>query len=80
MSQPGTTITPGELTANLNSGGALSQVLTSNVDTGTIPQDAEWIVTLRIQGDTADTYSIVVPSGGGTVDLYSLLPQAAIGG
>lgn len=81
MSQSGTTITPGEITATLDSSGDLSQSLTSNVDAGTIPQDSEWLCTFRIQGDAPDgPYALTVPSGGGTVDLYTLLPQNTTGG
>lgn len=80
MSQTGQTIVPGTLTANLNASGQLSQPLTANVDSGTIPQDAQWRATLRIIGDPQDTFFITVPSGGGTVDLFSLLPQEPNGG
>ena len=73
-------ILPGEITANLNGSGVLSQALTANNDPGTIPTDATWIVTLRLLGDSTATYSIVVPTGGGTVDLATLLPQNPQGG
>ena len=41
MSQPGQSIMPGEIATSLSSTGGLSQSLTSTVDTGTLPQDAE---------------------------------------
>jgi hypothetical protein len=75
-----TTIVPAEITANLNGSGALSQALTSNVDVGTVPSDSTWIVSMRILGASVEEFSIVVPTGGGTVDLGSLLPQQPIGG
>jgi hypothetical protein len=74
------TYAPGEVTSNLTSG-ALSQALTSNVDSGTVPQDSQWLVTIRLAGLGADgPYPITVPTGGVTVDLGTLLPQATIGG
>lgn len=74
------TIVPASITANLNGSGALSQALTSNVDAATIPQDASWRVDFRILGAQQETFWIVVPTGGGTVDLGSLLSQQPIGG
>lgn len=75
MSQPGQTITPGSITATLDAEGNLSQALTANTDPGTIPQDAQWKVGLYILGAEEETYFITVPTGGGTIDLMSLLPQ-----
>lgn len=80
MSQPGTTIVPASISASLNSSGQLSQALTANNDTGTIPDDARWRVDFRILGAEQESYFITVPTGGGTVDLYTLLPQNANGG
>lgn len=75
ITQPGQTIIPGEITATLNASGDLSQSLTSNVDATTVPQDSQWLVTFRLVGDSVDgPYSITVPSGGGTIDLATLLP------
>ena len=82
MSQVGTTIVPSEVTATL-SNGALSQVLTSNQDPTTIPQDAQWRVDFRITTNGSpltDTFYITVPPGPGTTDLMSLLPNQPIGG
>lgn len=82
MSQVGTTIVPSEITATLTNG-ALSQALTSNLDTGTVPQDAMWRVDFRISTNGApltETFWITVPTGPGTTDLMSLLPQQPIGG
>lgn len=80
MSQVGQTIVPGSITANLNAQGQLAQNLTANTDAATIPQDAQWRADFRILGAEEESFWIVVPSGGGTVDLFSLLPQAPLGG
>ena len=82
MSNSGTTIVPSEITASL-SNGALSQVLTANTDSATVPQDAEWRVDIRITvtgAPVTETFFITVPPGPGTTDLGSLLPQQPIGG
>lgn len=75
-----TTVVPASVTANLDASGNLSQALTSNADAGTIPQDSEWRVDFRILGSPVETFFITVPSGAGTVDLGSLLPQQPNGG
>jgi hypothetical protein len=75
-----TTIVPASITANLNSEGKLSQALTANNDAGTVPEDSQWRVDFRILGAEQETFYIVVPTGGGTVDLGSLLPQQPQGG
>lgn len=81
MTNDGVTIVPAEITAALNAEGKLSQKLTANNDPGTIPQDALWRVDWRIQGPPMpESYFITVPSGGGTVDLGTLLPQQPHGG
>lgn len=80
MSQAGQTITPGSITATLDASGNLSQALTANNDAGTIPGDAQWRVDFRILGMDAESYFVTVPTGGGTIDLYTLLPQNPIGG
>ena len=59
------TITPSTITANLDASGKLSVVLKSNVDTGTLPEDSEWRMDWRILGAEPETFTIVVPSGGG---------------
>jgi hypothetical protein len=76
MTNGTTTIVPASITANLNGSGALSQELTSNADTGTIPTDSQWRVDLRILGAEEVTFFIVVPTGGHATDLGSLLPGA----
>lgn len=76
MTNSGTTILPTEVTATLSAQGAISQVLAANTDTGTVPAGAQWRVTLRILGMAPEEFFIVVPSGGGTVDLGTLLPSA----
>ena len=79
-----TTILPAEITATLDANGNLSQVLTANTDTGTMPQDSEWRVDWRISSTSGapvtESFWIVVPAGSGAVDLGSLLPQQPIGG
>lgn len=83
MTNGSTTVLPAEITANLVAG-ALSQVLTANTDTGTIPQDAQWRVDWRISSATGspvtETFWIVVPAGSGSIDLGTLLPQMSDGG
>lgn len=76
MTNGSTSIVPASITASLNGSGALSQVLTSNLDAATIPQDTQWRATFRIMGAEEETFVITVPAGGGTVDLGSLLPGA----
>jgi hypothetical protein len=79
MTNGTTTIVPASVTANLNNSGVLSQSLTSNVDTGTVPaapSNTQWRVDLRILGAQEESFFIVVPTGGGTVDLFSLIPSA----
>lgn len=76
MTNGSTTMVPASITANLNGSGVLSQALTANADTGTVPTDAQWRVDLRILGAEEVTYSIIVPTGGGSVDLGALLPGA----
>jgi hypothetical protein len=41
-----------------------------------IPQNTMWRVDLRIVGASERSFYITVPAGGGTVDLFALLPQA----
>lgn len=80
MTNGTTTLVPSEITANLNGSGELSQALTANNDAGTIPEDAQWRVDLRLLGDEQETFVITVPTGGGSKDLGSLLPQQPLGG
>lgn len=82
MTNGTTTIVPAEITANLNGSGALSQALTANNDPGTLPADAQWRVDFRILSSGApvtETFFITVPTGGGSADLGSLLPQEPYG-
>lgn len=77
MTNGSTTIVPAaEVTGTLNATGNLSVTVTANNDTGTVPTDAGWMVTLRIAGAKQEEFLITVPSGTGTVDLGSLLPAA----
>jgi exo-beta-1,3-glucanase (GH17 family) len=80
MTNGAETIVPASVTANLNASGELSQELTANNDAGTVPEDSQWRVDFRILGAEQETFYIVVPTGGGTVDLGSLLPQQPQGG
>lgn len=74
MTNGGTTIEPGEVTAPLVAG-ALSVSLAANDDTGTVPTGQQWVTTLRFQGEDPISYLITVPSvGSGAIDLGSLLP------
>lgn len=82
MTNNGTTLLPSEITSALDVSGHLSQVLTSTNDQGTDPGDALWVVTVRITGPQPliiGPYAIAVPTGGGSFDLFSLLPQNQIG-
>lgn len=75
-----TTVLPATIPSNLNPSGQLSQVLTANNDAGTVPTDSQWRVDIRVAGSQELTYYIIVPTGGGTVDLGTLLPQDTTGG
>lgn len=63
---------------NLNSGGSLIAVLPANNDPGTIPDGVTYTVTEEIasmgSASVGETFAILVPTGGGTIDLASLLP------
>ena len=76
MTNGGTTVLPSEVTAALDASGSISVTLVANDDTGTVPVDAKWRVTLRILGADEEEFFITVPGGGGTVDLGTLLPSA----
>jgi len=55
-----------------------SATITETV-TGTVPsapQNTQWRVDLRITGASVRTFFITVPAGGGTVDLFTLIPDA----
>jgi len=74
------TIIPSTVTAAVSATGTLSQLLWSTQDPGTWPQDAEYRVDFRLLGAEQEQFYVGVPSGGGTVDLGSLLPQEPQGG
>lgn len=74
MTNGTSTVIPAELVANLNASGQLSLVLYANNDSGTVPSDTQWEITLAIQGMTPQVYLVTVSTGGGTVDLGTLLP------
>ena len=60
------------------SGGTSPGVTVANVATGTspgAPLSTQWRVDLRILGAKPTTEFIVVPAGGGSIDLYTLLPS-----
>ena len=74
------TLVPGLITANLGSSGQLSQSLTPNNDSATIPQTSQWRVDFRVLGASEETFFITVPTNTPTIDLGSLLPQNPLGG
>ena len=74
MTNSGTTLIPADLTANLDASGNLAQTLTCNNDAATVPTGAQWRVDFRILGAQNESFFISVPSGGGSLDLGSLLP------
>ena len=76
IANSGTSIAPNSVVYTLSSAGTLTAVLTSNVDSATVPTDSQWRVDIRILGTELETDFITVPSGGGSVDLGSLLPSA----
>lgn len=76
MSNGGTTIIPTTVTASLDSTGAVSLRVASNLDPGTVPADVTWQVTLRILGASEETFDVVVPVSSTAVDLASLFPSA----
>jgi hypothetical protein len=80
MTNGTTSIVPAEVTANLDATGHLSQALTPNNDTATVPQNTTWQVDFRILGASEETFAITVPTNTATVDLGTLLPQQAYGG
>jgi hypothetical protein len=69
------TIVPGSVTATLSGSGSVSQVLTSNVDTETVPTDSQWRMDLRIAGAEPQTYWLTVPALA-SADLMSLAVEA----
>ena len=79
ITQNGKSIVPSVIVATLNSSGELSQALTSNEDAETVPKDSRWRVDFRLTGDTQESYFIKVPTGPGTTDLGTLLPQGPKG-
>jgi hypothetical protein len=80
MSNGNETITPSTVVANLSSTGELSVELFANTDPGTSPQDSQWRMTWRIIGSEPEEFTITVPTGGGTVQLSTLLPTNPLGG
>ena len=80
MSQPGESVLPESVTAAFNSAGEMSVELPSNRDGETTPGDSQYRLDLRITGADPETFWIVVPTGPGTTDLYSLLPKESPGG
>ena len=76
MTNSGTTVIPTDIAAQLSATGGISVTLTANNDAGTTPVDAQWRVTFHILGCDQEQFYITVPSGGGTVDLGTLLPES----
>lgn len=57
-------IVPSSITSNLDANGLLSQLITSNTDSGTVPTapgNTQWRVDMRILGSSIETYFVVVP-------------------
>ena len=73
-------ITPSSVAVQLPANGQLSVELTSNVDSGTLPTDSQWKMEWHILGSDPEEFFITVPSGGGTVELATLLPTQPFGG
>jgi len=86
MTNGNETITPSTISVSLNTSGELSDgvhayvELTANTDPGTTPEDASWRMDWHILGAEPETFTIIVPTGGGTVTLASLLPTSPLGG
>jgi hypothetical protein len=86
MTNGSTTIVPASITSNLLSSGALSQVVTSNIDGNTFPaapRNATWRVDIRILGASATSYEITVPpvlteTNGTTVNLSQTVTLSAL--
>lgn len=82
MRNSGTTYAPSlPMICPLNSGGSLVAYLPANNDPGTIPDGVTYTVTEEIASmgtaSVGETFSILVPTGGGTIDLASLLPGSS---
>lgn len=77
MTNGSVSIMPGQsVTAAINgTTGAISQSLAANNDPDTVPQDVQWEVTIEQTGADVVSYYITVPTGGGSVDLGTLLPS-----
>jgi hypothetical protein len=58
----------------LDATGSISVRLPSTVNPGTTPDGVQYTVTEEIDGDET-VWTITVPSGGGSIDLASLLPS-----
>jgi hypothetical protein len=55
--------------------GSIALAQTATGTTPGSPNNTQWRVDIRIVGAKVVTYYITVPAGGGSVDLYSLIPQ-----
>ena len=80
MTNGAETITPSEVTAELNAEGEMAVELFANNDPATIPEDSKYRVDWRIIGDERQSYYIEVPTGGAAYTLGELLPQGVLGG
>jgi hypothetical protein len=69
-------VEPTVITAALNGSGAISVQLYSNQDAGTVPPDTYWQAFIRVSSLPPENFRITVPTGGGSIDLYQLLPGA----
>ena len=78
MTNGTSTVMPTRFEVTLNGSGAFSQLLYSNVDPGTTPPppwQTRWRVDFHITGASQRTYWIEIPTGGGTIDLFTLIPS-----
>ena len=71
-----TSIAPNNIVTQLTSSGVWNQTLSSNIDSGTVPQDSQWQIDIRLQGCSPKSYYITVPASVGPYDLGTLLPGA----
>lgn len=56
-----TSVVPSSLTANLSTAGTFSQVITSTLDPGTFPTNAQWRIDMRILGAQEESWVTAIP-------------------
>lgn len=77
MTNGTSTVMPTRFEVTLDGSGDITQLLYSNVDANTFPPppwNTRWRVDFHITGASQRTYWITVPSNGGTLDLFDLIP------